>query len=262
MAGVVAEVGSKVFDHRVGDRVFGLLAGGGYTSKVATHQGLALPIPPNLDFLQAVAVPEVFLTAYNALFNNCRLKMGETMPIHAEGSVVGTAAIQLAKLVGAFTMATDGSPEKLSKAADLGLDLGINYRKQGFAQVIQEHTNGKGVEVILDVVGGPYWERNLASLAEQGRMVVVSTLGGGEVEVNLRSLMPKRLRVSGTVLQARSPGEKLIVTHQFARHVLLHLVRGSLHPVIDRVFPLEQVSQAHRYMERNANFGKIVLEIG
>jgi NADPH:quinone reductase-like Zn-dependent oxidoreductase len=188
--------------------------------------------------------------------------MGETMPIHAEGSVVGTAAIQLAKLVGAFTMATAGSPEKLSKAADLGLDVGINYRKQDFAQVVQEHTNGKGVEVILDVVGGPYWERNLASLAEQGRMVVVSTLGGGEVEVNLRSLMPKRLRVSGTVLRARSPGEKLTVTRQFARHVLLHLVRSSLHPVIDRVFPLEQVSQARRYMERNANFGKIVLEIG
>ena len=178
------------------------------------------------------------------------------------GSGVGTAAIQLAHQAGAFTYATAGSHQKLAKATELGLNTGINYGEQDFAQVIEEQTNGRGVDVILDVVGAPYWERNLASLAVKGRMVIVGTLGGGLVEADLGHLMPKRLRVHGTVLRARPLEEKISLTRQFERYILPHLETGHLLPVVDRVFPLEDVSKAHQYMESNANFGKIVLTVG
>ncbi len=262
MAGVVAAVGERVDTVAPGDRVFGLLGGGGYAQRVVTHHRTVATIPDNLSFTDAAAVPEVFITAYDALFNHCNLSMGEAALIHAAGSGVATAAIQLAHHTGATTFGTAGSAEKLAKAADLGLDVGINYQQEDFAEVIKERTHGRGVDVILDVIGASYWERNLASLVIQGRMVIVGTLGGATLETNLGLLMGKRLRVHGTTLRMRPLEEKIAVTQQFKKHVLPLLADGRVRPIVDRVLPLEEVSEAHRYMESNANFGKIVLRMG
>ena len=260
-SGVVIETGERVTGVTSGDRVFGLLGGGGYASRVVTHHLMAVPIPSALDFVQAAAIPEVFLTAYDALFNHCDLKMGESVLIHAVGSGVGTAALQLAHQAGAYVFGTAGSAEKLDKAVELGLDVGINYKEQDFAQVVRERTEGAGVNVVLDMVGGPYWERNLASQAIRGRMVLVGAMGGDKVETNLGLLMPKRLRVHGTVLRPRPLEEKIALTHQFKRHVLPLIADARIQAVVDRTFPLGQASNAHEYMETNANFGKIILTI-
>ncbi|MCH8283906.1 MAG: NAD(P)H-quinone oxidoreductase [Chloroflexi bacterium] len=259
MAGVVAAVGGRVTGLTPGDRVFALLGGGGYAQRAVVHQAMAVSIPERLDFQQAASMPEVFFTAYDALFNWCRLSMGERALIHAAGSGVGVAAIQLAREAGAVTFGTASSAEKLRRAAELGLDVGINYRDEDFADVVRQKTGGRGVDVVLDVIGAPYWDRNIASMALKGRMVLVGTMGGGQIETNVGALMPKRLSVFGTVLRMRSLGEKIVLTEQFRRHVLPLIESGKVRPVIDRVFPLEQAADAHRYMETNANFGKIVL---
>ncbi len=259
MAGVVAAVGGRVTGLTPGDRVFALLGGGGYAQRAVIHQAMAVSIPERLDFQQAASMPEVFFTAYDALFNWCRLSMGERALIHAAGSGVGVAAIQLAREAGAVTFGTASSAEKLRRAAELGLDVGINYRDEDFADVVRQKTGGRGVDVVLDVIGAPYWDRNIASMALKGRMVLVGTMGGGQTETNVGALMPKRLSVFGTVLRMRSLGEKIVLTEQFRRHVLPLIESGKVRPVIDRVFPLEQAAEAHRYMETNANFGKIVL---
>lgn len=261
MAGVVAAVGGRVTGLTPGDRVFALLGGGGYAQRAVVHQAMAVSIPERLDFQQAASMPEVFFTAYDALFNWCRLSMGERALIHAAGSGVGVAAIQLAREAGAVTFGTASSAEKLRRAAELGLDVGINYRDEDFADVVRQKTGGRGVDVVLDVIGAPYWDRNIASMALKGRMVLVGTMGGGQIETNVGALMPKRLSVFGTVLRMRSLGEKIVLTEQFRRHVLPLIESGKVRPVIDRVFPLEQAADAHRYMETNANFGKIVLAI-
>ena len=261
MAGVVAATGERVVGVGIGDHVFALLNGGGYGERVVTHHRMTAPIPDNLSFTEAASVPEVFLTAYDALFNHCDLVMGESALIHAAGSGVGTAAIQLARHAGATTYGTVGSAGKLEKAADLGLDVGINYNEQDFAEVIRDRSGGRGVDVILDVIGAPYWDRNIASMALKGRMVIVGTMAGATHEVNIGALMGKRLRVHGTVLRARPIEEKIALNQQFVRHVLPLLADGRIRPVVDSVFPLEEVAEAHRYMESNANFGKIVLSM-
>ena len=260
-SGVVIEAGGRVASLSQGDKVFGLLGGGGYASRVATHHLMAMPMPSNLDFVQAAAIPEVFFTAYDALFNHCDLKMGESVLIHAVGSGVGTAALQLAHSAGAYVFGTAGSSDKLAKAAELGLDVGINYKEQDFAQVVKDRTDGTGVNVVLDMIGEPYWERNLASLSLKGRLVLVGLMGGDKVQTSLGALMPKRLRVHGTTLRARPLEEKIALTQQIQRHVLPLIADGRIVPVVDRDFPLDQVTQAHEYMESNANFGKIILTI-
>lgn len=261
MAGVVLDKGQHVTGLETGDRVFGLLGGGGYASRVVLNHRLAVPIPDGLDYVQAAGCPEVFFTAYDALFNHCQLKMGERVLIHAAGSGVGTAAIQLSKLCGAFTFGTAGSQEKLSKAAPLGLDIGINYHVDDFEKIVTQETNGEGINVILDMVGGPYWDRNLRSLSMEGRMVIVGALGGGKIETDIRRLMPKRLTIHGTVLRSRPLEEKISLTQQFRKYVVPWLGQGTLVPVIDKIFPLEEASQALQYMESNTNFGKIILTI-
>lgn len=260
MAGVVAAVGERVTTIEVGQRVFALLPGGGYAERVVIHERMAMPIPDNMTFMQATAVPEVFFTAYDALFNLAGLSMGESVLIHAAGSGVGTAAVQLAHRAGATVFGTTGSGVKLARAASLGMDVGINYREERFAQVIAEHTDGRGVDVVLDMVGAPYWEQNLHCLATLGRMVMVGLLGSGRLEAtDLGPIMFKRLRIYGTVLRARTLEEKIALTQQFIKHVLPMLAKGLVHPVVDRLFPLEDVAAAHAYMESNRNFGKIVL---
>ena len=194
-SGVVLEVGDRVDSLKEGDRVFGLLGGGGYASRTITHHRMAVKIPAGWDFVQAAATPEVYLTAYDALFNRGNLQMGESVLIHAAGSGVGTAAVQLAHQAGAFVFGTAGSAGKLSGATDLGMNVGINYHEQDFAEVIKEVTSGAGVDVLIDFIGAPYWDKNIASLAVLGRLVEVGLMGGTKMEVDLRPLMAKRLQV-------------------------------------------------------------------
>jgi putative PIG3 family NAD(P)H quinone oxidoreductase len=260
-AGVVVEAGERVVGMAKGDRVFGLLGGGGYASRTITHHRMAIPMPSDWDFVQAAATPEVYFTAYDALFNRGNLQMGESLLVHAAGSGVGTAAVQLAHQAGAFVFGTAGSPNKLDGAAKLGMDVGINYHDEDFSAVVKEKTGGAGVDVLIDFIGGPYWDQNIASMAVLGRLVEVGLMGGARVEVDLGQLLGKRLQVTGTGLRGRTLEEKLAITAQFKRHVLPHLASGSMKPIVDRTFPLEEVADAHRYMETNANFGKIVLTI-
>jgi putative PIG3 family NAD(P)H quinone oxidoreductase len=260
MAGVVLEVGERVVDWHAGDRVMALLGGGGYASRVVVHERMLMPVPPDMTLEEAAAIPEVFLTAFDAMVLQCGLESGESVLIHAVGSGVGTAAVQLAAAAGCRVFGTAGSAEKLSQAAELGLNVGINYREQDFAEVVAEQTSGRGVDVVLDVIGGPYWKQNLDALAVKGRMVIVGSMGGTKID-DFGPLSRKRLTVRGTVLRARPLEEKAALTQEFIRRVLPLFEFQRIAPIVDTVFPLEEVAQAHERMEANLNFGKIVLRV-
>ncbi len=260
-AGTIAGVGEKVTSFNPGNRVMGLLPGEGYAEKIVTHERMAIPIPANLNFDQAAAIPEAFLTAYDALFSQLELKSDERLLVHAVGSGVGIAALQLAKNAGAIVFGTAGSEDKLAKARDLGLNFGINYKRQDFREKVLAKTSGLGVNTILDTVGSPYWEKNLACLATNGRMIIIGLMGGAKVEANLGILLKKRLRIMGSVLRARLLEEKIALTKTFVETTLPLFESGKLQPIIDRTFLLEEAAEAHAYMEKNKNFGKIVLRI-
>ncbi|MFQ5769117.1 MAG: NAD(P)H-quinone oxidoreductase [bacterium] len=260
-AGEVSGIGENVTRFKCGDRVMGLLAGEGYAEKVVIHEDMAMPIPENLSYEEAAAIPEVFLTAHDALFNQLQLQKGERILIHAIGSGVGIAALQMAKSAGSTVFGTAGSNEKINKAQKLGLDFGINYNQHDFKEIILAETDRQGVQAILDVVGADYWEKNLDCLTTKGRMILVGLLSGAKVEANLRTVMSKRLKIIGTVLRSRPLVEKIALTKSFSQHVLPLLKSGKIKPVIDRVFLLSEAAQAHTYMEANKNFGKIVLKI-
>jgi NADPH2:quinone reductase len=260
-AGEVAAAGARVVSFAVGDRVMGLLAGGGYCEKVVVHERLASRIPDALSFEDAAAIPEAFITAHDALLQ-CSLVCGETVLVHAAGSGVGTAAIQVAKAMGAsLVLGTAGSADKLDAAKRLGLDVGINYKDEKFADAVAAATGGRGVDVIIDFIGASYLEGNIRSLAEKGRMVVVGLMGGFSGELPLGPLMQKRLTVRGTLLRSRSLEEKAAATRAFEKSVLPHIASGRIRPVVDKVLPMAEAAEAHRLMESNANFGKIVLKV-
>jgi len=261
-AGVIEAVGDRVVGWKPGDRVMALLGGMGYASKVVVHERMLMPVPPNLTFEEAASIPEVFLTAYDALFMQCELVMGESVLIHAAGSGVGTAAVQLASAQSCRIFGTAGSQEKLDAATELGMDVGINYKEEDFAAVIEEQTGGQGVDVILDVIGGPYWHQNMKSIALRGRMIIVGSMGGAAVEGMVTSaLSQKRASVRGTLLRGRPLEEKATLIQAFNNRVMPLFADETIRPIIDRVFPLDQAGAAHAYMESNANFGKIVLKI-
>jgi len=260
-AGVVEETGPEVSDVKPGDRVMGLLGGGGYAAKVTTEERLLLPIPESLSFEEAAGVPEVFATAYDALLLQLNLRMGERLLIHAVASGVGLAALQLAKTAACTVFGTAGSDEKLERAREFGLDVGINYRQADFAETVSHETGDRGVDAILDLVGAKYWEKNLSALARRGRLILVGLVSGAKAETNLSLILNKRLTIIGTVLRARSLEEKISLTQSLRRHVIPLFEAGRLRPVIDRVFELEQAAEAHAYMESNANMGKIVLRV-
>ncbi len=260
-AGEVIAMGDRVQGFALGDRVMGLLAGGGYAQQVAVHHRLAVKVPANLSWLEAGATPEVFITAHDALVQ-CNFTAGETFLIHAAGSGVGMAAIQIAKAMGgSMVIGTAGSQEKLDRARELGLDVGIDYHTQDFAEEVTKATGGRGVDVILDVIGADYFERNLRSLALKGRMVMVGSMTGGKITANIGILSQKRASIRGTLLRARALEEKADATRAFEKSVLPHLASGRIKVVVDRVFPLNEAGAAQAYMESNANFGKIVLEM-
>jgi NADPH:quinone reductase len=260
-AGEVLATGARVVSFAVGDRVMGLLAGGGYCEKVVVHERLASRIPDALSFEDAAAIPEAFITAHDALLQ-CSLVCGETVLVHAAGSGVGTAAIQVAKAMGAsLVLGTAGSADKLAAAKKLGLDVGINYKDEKFADAVAAATGGRGVDVIIDFIGASYLEGNIRSLAEKGRMVVVGLMGGFSGELPLGPLMQKRLTVRGTLLRSRSLEEKAAATRLFEKSVLPHIASGRIRAVVDKVLPMAEAAEAHRLMESNANFGKIVLKV-
>ncbi len=260
-AGEVLSAGERVDGFAVGDRVMGLLPGQGYAELVTVPARLAMKVPENLSWAEAGATPEVYITAHDAL-RQCALESGESVLIHAAGSGVGVAAIQIARVLGATpVMGTAGSAGKLARAAELGMEAGINYREQDFAEEVLRITGGRGADVVLDVIGASYWERNLKSLALKGRMVLVGSMGGGAAPANLGMLLAKRLQVRGTTLRSRTLEEKALATRAFEKSIVPHLASGRVRVVVDRVFPLAEAAAAHAYMESNANFGKIVLEV-
>jgi putative PIG3 family NAD(P)H quinone oxidoreductase len=261
IAGEVDQLGEKVTKWKLGDRVCGLLAGGGYAEYAIIHEDVAMPIPENLDFLAAAAIPEAFLTAFQALVWIAKLKAGETLLLHAGASGVGTAVLQLARLIGAKTYAT-ASAEKHALCLTLGAEQCIDYKTQDFAECIQEWTQGRGVDVVMDFLGASYLERNLKSLGMDGRMVMLAMMGGAQAAgINLGMMLMKRLSIHGSTLRARTLTYKTELTQAFMDLAWAHFASGALFPVVDKVFSWEDVAQAHLYMEENRNQGKIVLSI-
>ena len=261
MAGVVAETGEGVIDWHEGDRVFSLLAGGGYAEQVVVHKDLLMAMPPGLSMRDAAAIPEVFLTAYQALHWLGGLQRDHRVLIHAGASGVGTAAIQLTREAGAHPYVTASAP-KHDVCRDLGAEATIDYESENFADRIAEITGGDGVNIVLDFIGAPYFHQNIDALATDGRIVQLATLGGSTVsEVNLRALMAKRVHLLTSTLRDRSLDYKVQLTQEFASDLLPKFVDGHLHPVIDSTVDWTEVAEAHRRMENNENAGKIVLEV-
>jgi putative PIG3 family NAD(P)H quinone oxidoreductase len=262
MAGVVAEAGAECAGWAAGDRVFGLLAGGGYAERTTIHHEEAMPIPEALSFEEAAAVPEVFLTAYQALHWLGELQRGERALVHAGASGVGTAAIQLAVEAGAEVLVTASAP-KHDLCRELGARAAIDYRSEDFAARVEELTGGAGVDVILDFIGAPYFQKNIQSLRTDGRVIQLATLGGATVEeVSLRALMAKRVHLKATTLRSRAQGYKIRLSQEFAAYALPLFEEGTLRPVTDRVYDWDDAAEAHRRMEANENAGKLVLRVG
>lgn len=261
MAGVVEEVGSQVTKWKPDDRVFGLLPGGGYAEYCTIHEDMGMGTPENLSFEETAAIPETFLTAFQALDWLGKLQEQETVLIHAAGSGVGTSAIQLAhQLYDAHIIATAGKRHKLDTAKKLGAELAYNYKEQNYAQEIINDLGKDSVDLILDFIGKPYWHKNMGVLAMDGRIVYLSFLGGHKVEeISLIPLLRKRLSILGSTLRNRSEDYKIELTKDFASKTLSLFKDGKLKPVIDSVFDWEDVEEAHERMQNNKNTGKIVL---
>ena len=259
LAGTVEQIGKGVTAVAVGDAVMGILGGGGYAEYAVSPAETLVPIPGGMTAVTAGAIPEVYMTAYDAAFLQEGLTSGETVLVHAIGSGVGTAALQLARRVGATVIGTSRTPEKLERASALGLEHPV-LADGGWPERVLELTEGRGVDVILDLVGGPYLEGNQRVVAVRGRHIVVGVPGGAEAVISLRGLMGRRASIRGTVLRARPLGEKIELARSFAEHVVDGFDTGDLGPVIDRIVPAAGAAEAHAYMESNANFGKILLE--
>jgi putative PIG3 family NAD(P)H quinone oxidoreductase len=260
-AGEVAEIGSSVRQWKPGQRVFGLIGGGAQAEYLATSEHLLAEIPANLSFEQAAAVPEVFITAHDALWTQAGLRPGETVLIHAVGSGVGLAAVQLCRAIQAVPYGTSRTADKIEQAKPLGLEAGLAVR-ENFDEMLaaaQKWTAGKGINVVLDLVGGPYVKASQKLMANKGRMVLVGTVAGGNYELEARYMLSKRLKVWGTVLRARPLEEKIEVTRRFAAEVAPLLASGVLHPNIDSTFKLDEIGKAHARLESNETLGKVVI---
>jgi putative PIG3 family NAD(P)H quinone oxidoreductase len=259
-AGVVKELGPGVSAAKIGDRVMALLPGGGYAERVAVHEQLLLPIPEALDFVQAAAVPEAFLTAMEALFSLGRALPGEWVLIHAAASGVGSTAVKLARAAGTRVIATT-SERKREFVRGLGPEHVVAREVDDFSRVVLEVTEGRGVDVIVDLVGATYFARHAACLGVLGRHVVVGLVGGAKAEIDLGRVLARRHTLLGLVMRTRPLADKIAVVERFRREWLHRLANGTLAPSIDSVFALRDAATAHARMEANANLGKIVLEV-
>jgi NADPH:quinone reductase len=258
-AGTVVDRGPGATRHAVGARVTALIPGGGYADYCVAHESNALPIPSGLTAVEAAAIPETYFTVWTNVFDRGALKSGETLLVHGGASGIGTTAIQLAKAFGAKVIATAGSDEKASQCERLGADLGVNYRTDDFVARTLAATNGRGADVILDMVGGEYVGRNYAAAAVDGRIVQIAFMRGQTATIDLRPLMQKRLIHTGSTLRPRSPAEKAVIAEALSARVWPLIEAGGCRPVIDSVFALTEAAKAHARMESGAHIGKIVL---
>ncbi len=261
VAGEVAALGPGASRHALGARVTALVPGGGYADYCLAHESNALPIPVGLSAVEAAAIPETFFTVWTNVFERGALKAGETLLVHGGSSGIGTTAIHLAKAFGAHVVATVGSDEKTRDCVRLGADLAINYKTEDFVTATLAATDGKGANVILDMVGGDYVARNYAAAALDGRIVQIAFLRGQKVEIDLRVVMAKRLFHTGSTLRPRSVREKAVIAEALYAKVWPLLAEGRCKPVIDSIFPLAEAASAHRRMESSAHVGKIVLTL-
>lgn len=260
IAGTVEAVGGPG-RWRVGDAVCALVTGGGYAEYCGAPVEQCLPIPRGLDFTMAAGMPETFFTVWTNLFERGRLATGESALVHGGSSGIGTTAIQLASAFGARVFATAGSAEKCAACQALGAERAVNYRTEDFVAVVREHTGGRGVDVVLDMVGAPYLERNLAVLAVDGRLVEIAVLGGDRAEINLVTVLRRRLTVTGSTLRPRSVTEKGAIARALEAQVWPLVEGGRVRPIVHATFPLAEAAEAHRVLESGANIGKVILVV-
>lgn len=261
VAGTVVALGAGVDEWRIGDPICALLTGGGYAEYCVAPAPQCLPIPAGLSAQQAAALPETFFTVWSNVFDRARLQPGETLLVHGGASGIGTTAIQMATALGSRVFATVGGGEKVQPCLALGAERVIDYREEDFVQVVKEITNNKGVDVILDMVGGDYVQRNLSALAVGGRLVFIAFLRGAKVELNLAPVMMKRLTITGSTLRARPIADKAPIAQALRETVWPLLENGAIRPLIDRVFPLTEAAAAHTLMESNRHVGKLLLRV-
>jgi len=262
VAGTIVATGDDAAPWRVGDEVCALVAGGGYAEYCVAPAAQCLPVPKGMTVADAAALPETFFTVWTNVFQRGRLGHGETFLVHGGTSGIGTTAIQLAHAFGARVLTTAGSDEKCAFCEKIGADKAINYRTTDFAEAVKELTGGKGVDVILDMVGGPYLERNVRSLAVEGRLVQIAFLQGSKVEnLDFMPVMLKRLTLTGSTLRPRSVAQKAVIARELREKVWPLLEAGTVRPVIHKTFPLTEVAEAHRLMESSKHIGKIMLAV-
>lgn len=264
IAGVVESIGSAVRDVVVGERVMAIVSGGAYADEIVLHSRLVARIPDGIDFVQAAAIPEAFVTAYDAMISQAGLAAGDTVLVHAAGSGVGTAAVQIASAIGAKVIGTARTKDKLARAEELGMSAGVvpaadTSGMPKFADAVRAANGGKGVDVVLDLVGGPYLAESLYALAEKGRAVLVGLMAGTHADIDLGLVLRRRLRVLGTVLRARPLEEKIEAAQLLAHRIAPLVASGALEAIVDKTFPLAEAQAAQDYMTSNAGFGKIVL---
>ena len=259
-SGRVAALGERVTSWSVGDEVMGIVGGGSYAQRLVIHEHQLMRIPTTVSVEDAAAIPEVWITAFDALVAQGGLTSGRTALVHAGASGVGTAAIQICKALGARVIVT-ASAGKLAACRELGADLAVDYASGDFVAECVSFTNGVGIDVVLDVIGGDYVDKNIAAIRVGGRIVQVGTMGGGRTEVSIGMLLPKRASLIGTVLRARPLAEKIAITQRFAKEILPLFDSGLVKPVIDSRYALSAIADAHAYMETNANVGKILIDV-
>ena len=261
IAGDIVALGPKVSGLSIGDKVTALLPGGGYAEYSIAAAPLCLPVPNGISMVEAAAIPETFFTVWTNLFDRGGCKQGDTVLIQGGTSGIGTTAIQLAVALGARVFATAGTADKARACERFGAVRGIDYRTEDFVEVVKQQTGGKGVDVILDLVGGSYLARNMEAAAVEGRIVIISLLGGAKTEINLSTILSKRLTLTGSTLRARTVAQKALVADAVRRNVWPLLAAGRVRPIIHATFPLAEAAAAHRLMETSNHIGKIVLTL-
>jgi len=261
IAGTIERLGAGVDGWQVGDAVCALVAGGGYAEYCTAPSPQCLPVPRGMDLTTAAAIPETFFTVWTNVFERGRLQPGEWLLVHGGSSGIGTTAIQLAQARGARVVATAGSAEKCAACEQLGAERAINYRTEDFVTVVKAVTKGRGVDVVLDMVGGDYFARNIEALAVDGRLVEIATLSGVKAEMNIQTIMQRRLTVTGSTLRARPVADKGEIAAAVRAHVWPLLESGAVKPIVFKTFPLRDAAAAHALMESSAHIGKIVLTI-
>jgi len=260
LSGRVAVLGERATMWAVGDAVMGIVGGGAYAERIAVHERQLMAVPRSVPLPDAAAIPEVWITAFDALVAQGGLTSGRTALVHAGASGVGTAAIQIARFIGARIVVT-ASAGKVDRCLALGADRVVDYGAEDYVAATHDFTDGVGADVILDVVGGDYVQRNVDAVARQGRIIQVGTMAGGDTQINVGALMAKRAALIGTMLRARPQEEKVAITRRFAAEILPGFDAGRLRPVIDRRFPVDEIAAAHEAMEANQNVGKILIDV-